>query len=638
MKQLIYTLCLCLLCRGVSHAQEYAAANIPETLKENADAVIRDQQTLIHIKAIDNIVYTERTAITILNGEGLDYAQLRLHYNKLIKPGKIKGYLYNKNGDEIRKAKNSEITDVAIYGQSFTDDHRIKGIDFHYAGYPFTVVYETETVLSSLFLIDSWEPQSSDNISIEKASLEIISPKNITLNLRTFQTVNKPATIEDGGNRITTFTLENVAAKEDDELEGFELFPHPILSISPETLTLGEISGSMKTWQSFGKFYADLNKGRSTLPDKTKTLVHTLTDTCTSIPSKISLLYEHLKKSTRYVSIQLGIGGWQTLTAQHVAEKGYGDCKALTNYMKALLQEAGITAHEALVLAGRGKHVTMPEGYVNNRFNHVILCVPGKNDTTWLECTANTLPSGYLSDFTADRDVLVVTPAGGFIAHTPVYNSKQNYIHRNVVAHLTENGDLQGNVITVYSGSEYDKEHYYYYEQSPDKIRKHLGNKFTIASYSVGEYHAATSSSHHIPALTVNVEVSGTGNVQKSGERLFISPVVIAVTDEDMPRSIKRDKPFHIGRSYAVSDTTIMIIDNGTYTAENIPEDVNHSYTFGNFSSTFSFENDNTIKYIRYFELKEGSYTPSMYSDYKKLLKEATITNPKVQAVLLKKQ
>ncbi len=72
--------------------------------------------------------------------------------------------------------------------------------------------------------------------------------------------------------------------------------------------------------------------------------VHELTDHLTDKRQKVFALYDYLQKNTRYISVQLGIGGWQPFPADYVATKRYGDCKALSNFMVALLKEAGIKA------------------------------------------------------------------------------------------------------------------------------------------------------------------------------------------------------------------------------------------------------------------------------------------------------
>ena len=52
---------------------------------------------------------------------------------------------------------------------------------------------------------------------------------------------------------------------------------------------------------------------------------------------------------------RVGIGGWQPLDANFVSKKGYGDCKALTNYMFSLLKEVGINSYYTIVKAGQYK-------------------------------------------------------------------------------------------------------------------------------------------------------------------------------------------------------------------------------------------------------------------------------------------
>ena len=62
-----------------------------------------------------------------------------------------------------------------------------------------------------------------------------------------------------------------------------------------------------------------------------------------------------MQSRTRYASIQLGIGGYKPAPAMEVSEKGYGDCKGLTNYMSALLKEAGITSYYTWVKSGANR-------------------------------------------------------------------------------------------------------------------------------------------------------------------------------------------------------------------------------------------------------------------------------------------
>ncbi len=151
-----------------------------------------------------------------------------------------------------------------------------------------------------------------------------------------------------------------------------------------------------------------------------------LTKDASSDKDKAKILYNYLQKNTRYISIQIGIGGLEPFPASEVDRLGYGDCKALANYMRSMLSAVNIPSYYCIVKAGRRKE-SFHKTFANAQDgNHVILCIPFKNDTTWLECTSQNLPFGFLSDFTDDRDVVACTENGGVIMHTPKYINSTN--------------------------------------------------------------------------------------------------------------------------------------------------------------------------------------------------------------------
>src|SRR5699024_6485743 len=85
----------------------------------------------------------------------------------------------------------------------------------------------------------------------------------------------------------------------------------PILYFAPSEFTYDKTQGNMQDWPRFGVWMDGLLAGRGQLPLALQTEVHALTDTIPDKREKIEALYHYLGRTTRYVSIQLGIGGWQ---------------------------------------------------------------------------------------------------------------------------------------------------------------------------------------------------------------------------------------------------------------------------------------------------------------------------------------
>ena len=128
-------------------------------------------------------------------------------------------------------------------------------------------------------------------------------------------------------------------------------------------------------------------------------------------------VYDYLAKTTRYVSIQLGIGGLQPITATDVCRTGFGDCKGLSYYAGSMGNELGIPATYTVISSTIER--LLPDFSSANQMNHVILQVPLPQDTLWLECTNPQLPFGYVHQDIAGHDALLIQPTGGSIYRLP---------------------------------------------------------------------------------------------------------------------------------------------------------------------------------------------------------------------------
>ena len=205
----------------------------------------------------------------------------------------------------------------------------------------------------------------------------------------------------------------------------------------------------MDTWENYAKWIMLLNKDRNVMPDQSKKQAHELTKNAKSTEEKVRILYEYMQNKTRYVGIQLGIGGFQPFEASVVDQTGYGDCKALSNYMVTLLKEVGITANYTLIRAGANAPA-MDISFPSSQFNHVIVAVPNETDTLWLECTSQTNPFGYLGDFTGDRYALMITDVGGKIVKTPAYTASQNTQRCTGDVFIELTGDAKAKIKTTF--------------------------------------------------------------------------------------------------------------------------------------------------------------------------------------------
>ena len=94
--------------KGISQDINLSSLLIPSNLKENANAVVRENITLITIKSIDELIVRRKRIVTILNKSGDREVDTYIHYNNDTKITDLSAKVYNVLGKEVKKYSKSK--------------------------------------------------------------------------------------------------------------------------------------------------------------------------------------------------------------------------------------------------------------------------------------------------------------------------------------------------------------------------------------------------------------------------------------------------------------------------------------------------------------------------------------------------
>lgn len=587
---------------------QYAVSAIPSELKENANIVVRLAKKEIVLKSKSNAVIRNHYVYTILNSAASDYAKTVVSYDKLRKVTKIDGTLYNAGGTKIRSIKKGEIKDYSNTSEAnLADDDRVKYHSFDHIDYPYSIEYQTEIEYDGLFYLPAWMPVFNENVAIQNSSLKVTTAADYRLRFKTYNYAQQPVIAEVKKEKEYNWSVSNITAIKDEPYTPSWYEIVPTVFLAPSSFEMQKYAGNMNNWQEFGAFIYNLNANRNTLPDNIKQKVHSLTQGLTTDKQKVEALYKYLQQNTRYISIQLGIGGWQTLDANFVASKGYGDCKALSNYMNALLKEAGIPSYTALIRAGSNEAEIIAD-FSSNQFNHVIVCVPQPKDSIWLECTSQTSQPGYLGSFTGNRQALLIGEKGGILVRTPAYNSTDNLQKRKINAVISENGELNADVSTYYSGLQQDRLDDKIKQSSTTEFSEYMRRKFDISSYEVISF-THNIKKQAIPSIEENVKLKVSHYGSVTGKRLFINPNLLSMSSFKIKDAANRKFDFEFKVPFIDTDTVEITIPAG-YKAESVPASLSLRSGSSEYKSVIKIEGQKII-FTRYYRQEPQRIAPT---------------------------
>lgn len=596
MKRVIYTLIAALLVNTSAFGWRLSVDSIPVELRENAAAVVRTHQMVYTVESIGKAKASYRMVMTLMNESADDLRFFEIRYGKFRTVPRVSASVYDANGKFIESIPSSRIMDVSE-GGGFVSDARLKRIIFPVNRYPFTIEVEWDVIINGSINISSWNFQPNPYLSVEESAVQYIIPTTVPFRYKeNFMNASYDSIVSDD-KTVYTWVQRGIPAVKKWYFSPLAKTRSPFLLAAVDDFEFGGLRGNMLSWENLGEWAWKLNQGLDLLGEDEKKRVADITAGLKTDREKAAALYRYMQSRTRYASIQLGIGGYQPAPAREVSEKGYGDCKGLTNYMFALLKEAGITSYYTWVRSGTNQSI-IPT-FVSDQFDHIILCVPMQKDTVWLECTNQTIPFNFLGSFTSDRDVLLITPEGGKLVRTPRF--QRSFVETSGIINVERRGASRGSFTMTSGGLAFD-DNLIFNGKTVTEIRRILNQGMELGTFSADT--AAYIEKHgDEPVSELSFDLTLNDFSVVAGTRIHFRPCLNA----------NNFQPFDTisVRVFEMNETIDSIIYRipADYRAEYIPSPVTAEGPCGTYSYRVQTLSDGSLLFTRRMKVNRGTYT-----------------------------
>ena len=525
-------------------------------------------------------------------------------------------------GKVIKKYKMSDLKTVSV-GEGGITDATVSYLE-PVAPVPYVVEYTYEISYKNGFItFPSFIPTTEPDVVLSAASYTLTVPPGTEL---MYKSSMEP--VKESGAKADVYTWKAPTfpgyVYEHMMPSIFEKIPY--LYVGPKSFTYSRTRGEQTDWQAAGMWLYDLQKDVCVVPDALRAKVEQMTAGVSSDRQKIKILYEYLRQNTRYVSIQLGIGGLRPFPVEMVMNSGFGDCKALSVYMQALLSAAGI--HSEYLIVDTDRRNLLKDFYSVGQMNHAMLCVPMQKDTLWIECTNPRMPLGYRHDNIAGHEVVLVGPNGGQKVRVRPYPDS---LRRSVESvEVTLNADGSAHCV----GSRHlvldDAEAYVGFSSLTEKTKFNaiMGansltpNNFKIVSVvdNFEDWVNMSDGEEYIPETDITYEFDAANYAKVTGDRIFLDLNPFA-------KQVRADRKQRVNdyvrsRMIIIEDVVSLTLPEG-YTVESLPESSTISSPFGTLQTSVVFA-DGKIDVVQTLTMNPGRFTAQEYDLYRTFAKDVT--------------
>ena len=585
--------------------------------QEKYNAIVLEDLETFTLSSPTSANLEVRRCVRVFNDAGLEDAAFKEYTDQFRSISSFKGTL-TKDGGNPLKIKKDDLVKISI-ASGLAEDGFLN-VYQPAASYPFTVTYEyTLSYRRGIASFPAFFPVSGEKVKVDKASYTLQVPPGTQIN-----TISEKAgemRKETGKSDIYRWDLPVFEGYANEAMMPSWREIVPFVMASPVDFVFAGVPGNQGSWEEVGAWTYGLKEGTEDLPENVVARLKEMTASAASDLEKVRILYDYLRGQTRYVSIQLGIGGYKPFPASQVHKSGFGDCKGLSNYMQAMLRAVGVSSFYTLVNTDREHFLP---GYAGiGQMNHVMLCVPlpEKKDTLWLECTNPSVPLGYRHEDVAGHDVVLVTVEGGVPLRVPAYADSLSRDFLDIDIELSADGSAKA-VASRSLWLDETEDWILIRDKKPETQRSRLVEGLTVQPQSVTltgvqENFRDYDGPGYCPWMQVDFTFDTRRYANTGNARLFV-PANPYPMGAGLQRGKRQNELVH--KRGGVSRDRVRIRIPEGYKVETLPAPVSLDTEWGSFTATVLQEND-LIIVVHEFRSKPFRQPADRYDDFRSFIR-----------------
>ena len=613
-----------IVCTLIAAAAALAAA----AQSKSPDAVLVSHSESFTLNSPNTGTYKVTGEVLVNNKDGLSQAETEIFTDSFRSLASFSATVTETGSGKKTKVSKKDLMTVSI-SSGLSEDSFVTGYSPS-ARFPFLYSYEyTVNYKGGVLSFPAFSPLASDGVQINNAEYRLDVPEGTEI-ISSALNVEAQPVVRQKGRCIYSWKVKDLLPIVSEEYMPPVRESLPLVLSAPVDFSYAGTTGRQGSWEEAAAWLAGLQTDATELPEATVAELRELTAGCSTDLEKLQVLYKRMRQKTRYVSIQLGIGKLKPIAASEVERTGFGDCKALSNYLKAMLAAVGVESDYYAIHTSRKN--TLPGFPSVGQMNHAMLAVPlpELRDTVFVECTNPRYPLGYRHTGAAGHQVILLDGDGGRLERIGAYPDSLSGRLQETEVRLAADGSAALRV-RRHLKLDFTESYMGFDDMSNESRVRYLTSGFKLNPEGLAvnarednfDTYAETGRAF-VPEAEIDYSFKTKLYGTQEAERFFVpaNPVAMALSFQKG----ERRNDIYIPEGYVNSDKVRLYLPEG-YTVENVPAPVDIDTEFGHFKSVVSVTEDGTAvlveQSIRFKAVRTGKEHYGAFRDFARKVNRA---------------